>query len=179
MLLFPDKLPLLAMLASLLVSSAPPQAEEIELRDGTKIKGEIVSYSPERVIVRTDKANISFPKAEIARIEVAPPRSDPRFSSPERTIQHWLRAARTSDIEQMVRCYLAFGQGAKRKELQQISRDDLRTMHDDANKTSFDIAEPLIIGTHATVKVAKGKGEKAPIELFELELEHGEWKIIP
>jgi len=91
----------------------------------------------------------------------------------------WIDAARKLDSEGMLRCYVSDAQAQKRKEFQKFKTEELRRMQADAIKTRFHVAEPLIIGNRATVKVDREFGKASETEIFELVLERGEWRISP
>src|SRR3989339_1246041 len=149
------------------------RAETILTLDGTKVEGTVVEYTSTHVVVQRDGARITLPKAQIERIEVNAHRPDARLGTPEGTLNLWIDAARKLDSEGMLRCYVSDAQAQKRKEFQKFKTEELRRMQADAIKTRFHVAEPLIIGNRATVKVDREFGKASETEIFELVLERG------
>jgi hypothetical protein len=77
------KKPIHLLITLLLVAFARPQAEEIQLKDGSKIAGKVIGVNGETFLVKTNYGEINVPRSDI--ISITFPENTPKTASDDAT----------------------------------------------------------------------------------------------
>jgi len=101
------------------------------------------------------------------------------FGSPEETFATWREAVERLDTEVLIQCYVESAKPAMRDEIKSSSREGLAAMQRETEQTKFLIEKIVYEGPKAYLRITRSLNGAQDIEVINMILEQGAWKIVP
>lgn len=101
------------------------------------------------------------------------------FGSPEETFETWREAVERLDLETIVLCYADSAKQAMRQDIRNTTKDGLKAMQEETRDTQFSIEKIVYEGPKAFLRVKRVLKGNEEIEVVNMTLENGAWKLIP
>lgn len=103
----------------------------------------------------------------------------PAYGTPEETFKTWQNAAETLNLEVLLSCYVLDAQAELRKEFSESSSAQLKAMQAETRDTRFRVEKVLFDGPRAFLRVRRSRGSDVDVEVVNMVLERGAWKLLP
>jgi len=151
---------------------------ELELRDGTKVKGEIIHIYGSSVEIKGRKGElIELDKNNIRFLKIISDKPRTEFSAPEKTFSYYISLLKQGKIEETVECYRLMLQTVIASQIASMAFEDRVAIQKSTAETKFKYGKAEITGDKAVLKVTRIAGrEKDTAEVLFIK-ENNEWKL--
>jgi len=107
----------------------------------------------------------------------APPKIS--FGSPEETFASWKSSVERLDTDALISCYAQASRDGMRDEIRSTSQDGLKAMQRETKETKFEIEKVVYEGHRAFLRVQRSYKGARDIEVINMILENGGWRLVP
>ncbi len=155
------------------------RADVVLLIDGTKLNAKLVHYYDGMFTFDVAGERVKVPQSKVRSISFEAPKPRAEFSTPRKTFDQWLAAARAHDVKRMLDCYALMFQGVAMKQLEAMSAKDREAMWKEVSEMKLKWESVKVNGDRAVATVRAKRGKEEALGQLNFVKENGEWKMTP